>query len=162
MGFRKLKYAVFWDVTPYVSCNNRRFGGVYHLLIMATICDLGTRLAVTSNQTRCEELLRESRVLRLVLVVIANIVPRSPILVTLIMVICSTETSVLIRATWRNTPAKNILHSHRREILTFTKILRWSDREDFWIMKQTLEWDAYKIIVEDFQKKVLPGIPWDG
>jgi hypothetical protein len=27
-----MKNAVFWDVTPYVSCNNRRFGGTQLLL----------------------------------------------------------------------------------------------------------------------------------
>jgi hypothetical protein len=25
-----MKNAVFWDVTPYGSCKNRRFAGTYH------------------------------------------------------------------------------------------------------------------------------------
>jgi hypothetical protein len=43
----------------------------------------------------------------------ANVVPTSPILVTVMMeVIIFFETSVLKRATWRNIPEDGILHSH--------------------------------------------------
>jgi hypothetical protein len=50
------------------------------------------------------------------LVVTANVVPSSPILVTQMMeVIHSSEMSVLIRAIWRNIPEDGILHSHHRE-----------------------------------------------
>jgi hypothetical protein len=46
----------------------------------------------------------------------ANVVPSSPILVTLMMeAIRSSETSYLARATRRNIPKDTILHSHRRE-----------------------------------------------
>jgi hypothetical protein len=50
--------------------------------------------------------------------VTANVVPSSPILVTLMMgAFSSSETSVFTTATWRNIPEGGILHSHRRENL---------------------------------------------
>jgi hypothetical protein len=58
--------------------------------------------------------------------VTANVVPSSPILVTLIMeAIRSSETSVLTRATWRNNPGYGILHSHRCENVKSYITLTW-------------------------------------
>jgi hypothetical protein len=45
-----MKNAVFWDITPYSSCKNRRFEETYRPIIRVTrIGELGTTLAVTSN-----------------------------------------------------------------------------------------------------------------
>jgi hypothetical protein len=73
------------------------------------IGDLGKTLAVTNNR----------RTLR------RNIVPSSPIIVTLMMdEICLSETSVLTRATRRNILHDGFLHSHSRENLKFYKLRR--------------------------------------
>jgi hypothetical protein len=58
------------------------------------------------------------------LLVTANVVPRSPILVTLMMeAIHASETSVPTRVTWHNIQEDGIRHSHRCEDLKCYKDL---------------------------------------
>jgi hypothetical protein len=62
------------------------------------------------------------------LLVIANIVPSSLILSTMLMEeLRSTETSVLTRTTRRHIPKHCILHSHRREKLkSYIELFGWA------------------------------------
>jgi hypothetical protein len=80
-----MKNAVFWDITPCGSCKNRCFGGTYRLYLQVVFICSGLRLLVT-----------------------ANVVPTSSILVTLIEVLRSSETSVLRTATRRKIPEDGI------------------------------------------------------
>jgi hypothetical protein len=74
---------------------------------------------VSSGLLRRVALVRTDVFLRSVrqLLVVACVVPSSPIFVTLMEAPGSSETSVLTRATRHNNPEDTILHNHRRENL---------------------------------------------
>jgi hypothetical protein len=86
-----MKNAIFWDVPSCGACNNLRFGVTSHSIIRETrIGELGTTLAVKSNRRT----LRKNNILKctivflrslLRLLVTANVVPSSSVLVTLMM-----------------------------------------------------------------------------
>jgi hypothetical protein len=78
-----MKNAVFWDVTPRTDVSEEPIAFI----------------------------MRMTRIIVLPFIITANVVPRSLILVTLMMEeIRSFETSVLTTATWRNIPEGGILH----------------------------------------------------
>jgi hypothetical protein len=80
-------------------------------ILVTRIGELGKTLAVTRNRST--------------MLVTANVVPSSPIFVTLVMEkIGSSETPVLIRAIWRNIPEDGNLHSRRCENLNSYKTLQ--------------------------------------
>jgi hypothetical protein len=106
------KCCLLWCDAVYGSCNNWCFIRTYRLYHQVTrIGEIGTTLSVTSNQTRCEE-------------------PSSSILVTMMResIHCS-ETSVVIRATWRNIQADCILHSECCETFNFYNQILIFDRK---------------------------------
>jgi hypothetical protein len=84
------------------------------------IGELGIALATTSNRHKLRR--NTFRSLRR-LIITANVVPSSPILVIRMMeALSSSETSVHTRATRRNIRKDGILHSHRRENLKSNKV----------------------------------------
>jgi hypothetical protein len=98
---KELKNVILWDVTLCGSRKNRRFGGIYRLHHRDDKNQRGKN-SVNSNYQPTQAAKKYCSVLRLL--VTANVVPSSPIHVTLIMeALLSSETLVLTRATTRGT-----------------------------------------------------------
>jgi hypothetical protein len=93
------------------------------IIRMTRIDEIGTRLSVTGNRSFIL-----SNVLWLL--VIANIIPRSPILVTLMMdAKRSSEMLVLTEAARRNISEEGTLHSRRRRrenLKSYTALTGWA------------------------------------
>jgi hypothetical protein len=88
-----MKNSVFWDVMPCCSCKNRRFGGRYRLPSSSGDKNRRARKDVNVNE-QPKHAAKKYYVLRLP--VSANVVPTSPILVTLkVEAIHSSEALVL-------------------------------------------------------------------
>jgi hypothetical protein len=93
-----MKNGVFRDVIPCGSCKNQHFGGMNRLYHQGD--KNRPSMNVSSNSLRSV----------LWLLVTANVVPSSPILITLMMLATrSFETLVFARATWRNSPEDGTL-----------------------------------------------------
>jgi hypothetical protein len=86
------------------------------------IGELGTTLAVTRKPTHA------AKNIKCHLLVTASVVPNSPIFVTLMKeALRSSETSVLTKATRRDIPQDDILHSHCRENLkSYIALTGWT------------------------------------
>jgi hypothetical protein len=109
-----MKNAVFWDVTMCDSCKNRHLGGTYRPHHQ------GDKNWKVRNNFSSNYHLKNAAKKH---IVIANVVPKSPILVTLMMeVIRSSQTSVLTRTTRRNISEDGILHTFS----SFWKTGRWT------------------------------------
>jgi hypothetical protein len=102
-----MKNDIEWDVKPCGSWKNRPFEGRYHL-----------HLQDDRNRRRCMRWL----------LVTANVVPSSLILVTLMMeALRSSEMSVLIRATWHNVLKEGILHKNESSVKYYENLKFLSD-----------------------------------
>jgi hypothetical protein len=98
---------------------------IVSIIKVTRISELGTMLAVTINLSALGRNIILPNVLQLL--VTANVVRSSPILVALMMeVIVSCETSVLTKATRCNIQEDGILHHRREDFKSYIALTGWT------------------------------------
>jgi hypothetical protein len=124
----ELKNAISWDAMPCGSCKNRRFRGTQHLHHQGDKNRWARNVSSFFLRSVCQLLLT------------AN-VPTSPALVTLMMeALCSSNMSVLTRATRHSIPEDGILHSHLHENIKSYIMVNWLHLKDIWIIIWNINW----------------------